>query len=204
MSDVHPQLTTLWSQLSFTSNPRVLVPLCGKNIDMRWMAEQGSYVIGVEISHKALQEFMDEQPQEFRQSASHGFTIYKSDFFELWEGDFFRLPTGKIPDIDLIYDKASIVALPPDMRKDYAQKLLELCYPDTQILLQTFEYRQKEMTGPPFSVEQKEIETLFGDQFQIDLVHERSKPEEVRKFQQRGLSSYFIEKIYHMKPSDKS
>lgn len=204
MSDVHPQLIQLWPQLIYTSNPRVLVPLCGKNIDMRWMAEQGSYVIGVEVSRKALQEFMNEQPQEFRKETSYEFTVYKSDSFELWQGDFFDLPIGKVSDIDLIYDKASIVALPPDMRKNYAQKLLELCNPETQILLQTFEYEQEEMNGPPFSIKQKEIDDLFGDRFKFTLVHEQSKFDEVSKFQQRGLLSYFIEKIYHMKPSDKS
>lgn len=203
MNDVHPQLANLWPQLLFTSNPRVLVPLCGKNIDMKVMADQGSYVIGVEVSQKALQEFMDEQPQEFREESSHGFTIYKSDSFELWEGDFFQLPADKIPALDLIYDKASIVALPPDMRRDYAQKILDLCNPHTHMLIQTFEYRQEEMKGPPFSVMEAEVKELFANQLQIDLMHEQSKLDEVSKFRQRGLSSYFIEKIYHLYPSEK-
>lgn len=204
MKDVHPQLADIWSQLSFTSNPRVLVPLCGKNIDMRWMAEQGSYVIGVEVSRKALQEFMHDIPHEFQEKSSHGFTIYKSDSFELWEGDFFQLPIDKIPPLDLIYDKASIVALSPDMRKEYAHKLLALSNPDTHILLQTFEYRQEEMNGPPFSVMEGEVKNLLGEQLQIDLVHEQSKLDQVSKFRQRGLSSYFLEKIYHLSPSEKS
>lgn len=204
MNDVHPQLIKLWPRLLFTSNPRVLVPLCGKNIDMQWMAGQGSYVIGVEISHRALQEFMDKQQQKFREVSSHDFKIYKSDSFELWEGDFFRLPTSKTPAIDLIYDKTSIVALPPDMRTNYAQKLLALCNADTQILLQTFEYPQEEMGGPPFSVMEEEVKELFGDRLQIDLMHEQSKLDEVSRFRQRGLSSFFVEKIYHLYPPEKS
>lgn len=200
MNEVYPPLPEIWSHLSLRSNPRVLVPLCGKSMDMNWLAEQGSYVIGVEVSQKALQEFINHCSEEFRRGSSHGFSIYKSKSFELWEGDFLKLPPSEIPNLDLIYDKASIVALPPKGRKHYAKKILELCGKSTQILHQTFEYDQNEMNGPPFSVTEKEIENHFGQQFQVKLLREQSKLDELSKFQRRGLSSYLTEKIYHLKP----
>lgn len=200
MGRVYPKLPEIWPLLSLTSNPRVLVPLCGKSLDMRWLADRRCYVIGVEISQRALQEFRNSQPEAFHRDASHGFTIYRSSSFELWEGDFFKLPEGEISDPDLIYDKASFVALPPKSRKDYGQKILELCGKNTQILLQIFEYNQDEMNGPPFSVSEHEIRHTFGEQFSIKLLHEQSKFEELSKFQRRGLSSYLNEKIYHLEP----
>lgn len=112
MDVVYPQLPKVWPQLSVKSDARVLVPLCGKSLDINWLAEQGYYVIGVEISPKALQEFMDQYPHQFSKDSSHEFTIYRSDSIELWEGDFLKLPTSKIPALDVIYDKASLVALP--------------------------------------------------------------------------------------------
>lgn len=201
MDVVYPHLPEIWPLLSLTSNPRVLVPLCGKSLDMNWLAEQGCYVIGVEVSQQALQKFIDYQSEEFYRDSSHGFTIYKSASFELWQGDFFKLPGDKTPDLDLIYDKASFVALPQEMRGQYVQKILELCGKNTHILLQTFEYNQKEMNGPPFSIPENEINKIFRDQFDIHLLREQSKLDEVSKFQRRGLSSYFIEKIYHLKPT---
>lgn len=200
VNNVYPLLPEIWPLLSLTSNPRVLVPLCGKSLDMSWLAQQDCYVTGVEVSQQALQEFIDSQSEEFYHDSSHGFTIYKSTSFELWQGDFFKLPGDKIPDLDLVYDKASFVALPPEMRKQYTQKILELCGKSTHILLQTFEYNQEEMTGPPFSIPEDEINKMFREQFDIQLLREQSKLDEVPKFQRRGLSSYFIEKIYHLKP----
>jgi thiopurine S-methyltransferase len=200
---VYPPLPATWPLLSLTFNPKVLVPLCGKSLDMSWLAKQGCYVIGVEVSQKALQEFMNHHPEEFQRESNYGFPIYKSKKIELWEGDFFKLPYVELPDLDLIYDKASIVAFPPKMRKHYGQKILDLCGNSTQILLQTFEYDQKEMNGPPFSVKKEEIENHFGQQFQISLLREQSKLNELSKFQRRGLKSYLTEKIYHLKPLHK-
>lgn len=200
MNKVYPQLPKIWPLLSFTSNPRVLVPMCGKSLDMSWLAEQGCKVIGVEVSKRALSKFRNAQTETFQRDSIHGFTIYRSSSFELWEGDFFKLPSGKISAIDVIYDKAAFVALPPDMRKDYSKKILELCGQSTQILLQIFEYNQDEMNGPPFSIPEDEIQQNFGEQFSIELIHEQSKLDELNKFQRRGLSSYLKEKIYYLTP----
>lgn len=200
MDVVYPQLPKLWPGLSLKNKARVFVPLCGKSLDIKWLAEQGNHVIGMDVSRKALHELMDIFPQSFSEDSSHGFTIYRSESVELWEGDFLKLPAEKIPDPDVIYDKASIIALPPEMRKRYAQKLLEFCGKQTRILLQTFVYNQSEMSGPPFSVDEKEIEQLFGHRFKSILLHEESKLEELSKFERRGLSSYLIEKVYLLKP----
>lgn len=200
MEMVYPQLPKFWSGLSLKNNARVFVPLCGKSLDMQWFADQGYYVIGVDVSGKALHEFMDMAAQFFFEDSGHGFTIYRSESFELWEGDFLKLPPEKIPELDAVYDKASIVALPQKMRGTYAQKLLDLCGSRTQIILQTFVYDQREMNGPPFSVDEKEIQQLFGHRFKLELLHEQSKLEELDKFQRRGLSSYLIEKVYLLQP----
>lgn len=201
MDIVYPQLPKVWPKLSLKSDARVLVPLCGKSLDMNWLTEQGHYVIGVEASPKALREFMDQYSHDFSKDSSHGFTIYRLESIELWEGNFLKLPKEKIPALDVVYDKASIVALPPEMRESYAQKILSLCGKETQILLQTFDYEQDEMTGPPFSVDEKEIRTYFGHHFELELLHEQSKFDELSKFQQRGLSSYLNEKVYRLTPT---
>lgn len=196
MENIYPPLPKLWPRLSLTKNSRILVPLCGKSLDMKWLAEHGYRVTGVEVSPKALQEFMDHYPSEFSHNSSHGFTIYKSENIELWEGDFLNIPAGRFPVPDAIYDKAALVALPPRTRRNYAEKIGQLSDKETQILLQTFEYKQEEMAGPPFSVDENEIQRLYGNRFDITLLHEQSKFEELSKFQHRGLSSYLIEKVY--------
>lgn len=198
MQDVYLPLQELWPCLSIKENAQVLVPLCGKSPDLKWLTEQKCRVTGVEVSSQALREFMEHYPAEFTVDSSHGFTIYRSDYIELWEGDFLKLSAGSVATPDLIYDKASLVALPSEMREAYVQKILQCCDEDTQILLQTFEYNQDEMNGPPFSVDEKELRKRYGHRFKLHLLHEQSKFDELRKFQQRGLSTYLTEKVYYL------
>ncbi len=200
MTEVYPMLPELWPKLALRDNATVLVPLCGKSRDMQWLAAQGFHIIGVEASSKALEQFMQSSDRQFSRTHSHGYTVFTSTDINLWQGNFLNLPQRAIGPVNAIYDKASIVALPPEMRKEYSRKLLNLCNDTTEIFLQSFEYEQKEMNGPPFSVDENEIRSHFDQRFNITLMNERSIFENVKKFQQRGLSSYFIEKIYHLSP----
>lgn len=200
MEEVYPLLPKLWSKMSALAGATVLVPLCGKTLDLKWLANRGYQVVGIDVSAKALHAVMDDVDEPFIEDSSHGFTIYRSDNIKLWEGDFLNLPVTAVPTPNVIYDKASIVALPPDMRKEYTNKILQLCGNQTEILLQTFCYNQNEMNGPPFSVDKQEINRHYGQQFDIHLLHQQSKFEELKKFQHRGLSSYLTEKVFRLKP----
>ncbi|NIT55479.1 MAG: thiopurine S-methyltransferase, partial [Aliifodinibius sp.] len=119
-----------------------------------------------------------------------------------WQGDYAKLPIDQIPSQDLIYDKASIIALPAEKRQQHANKTIELSNSDTQLLIQTFEYNQSEMSGPPFSVDEQELKRLFGHRFKLKCIYEQSKLEELQKFKQRGLSSFLTEKVFHLTPSN--
>ncbi|HLR26821.1 MAG TPA: hypothetical protein VK112_13220, partial [Fodinibius sp.] len=193
-----PYLVKFWPALSLSDGATVLVPLCGKSRDVLWLADQGFQVIGVEASAAGLEQLREASGQSFTQTSRYGNAIYCSDNVALWEANFLSLPAKALPPVDAIYDKASIVALPPAKREIYARKIIALCGSGTQILLQTFDYDQTDMHGPPFSVPEKEITRLFGGHLNIELLHERSMLNDVDKFRRRGLRSRFIERLYHL------
>ncbi|HMT81543.1 MAG TPA: thiopurine S-methyltransferase, partial [Azonexus sp.] len=51
---VNPHLVKFWQNLRLTAADRVFVPLCGKSLDLRWLADQGHTVVGVELSPLAV------------------------------------------------------------------------------------------------------------------------------------------------------
>lgn len=200
MSKVYPHLPSFWPQLNLHDGATVLVPLCGKSLDMLWLKNQNYKVIGVEASEKAANDFFRESGLSYEKSAKASFTIFTSDDIEIWIGNFFKIKDFYLPGIDAIYDKAALIALRKKQRKKYAQTLLSLCKPHTQILMNAFEYEQDEMAGPPFAVFTDELHELFGHQFNIKLLHKESIFDDLAKFQHRGLSSYLTEKLYHLSP----
>lgn len=194
MQNGYSGLHKYWDSLSLPSSPDVLVPLAGKSLDMQWIAEQGGFVTGIEISEIAIQQFFDNLGKKPAIRSYSEFRIYTSEQITIWCGDFNKLPVAKMPAFDLIYDKAALVALPPQMRKKYVKKMISLTETHTRILLHGYCYKQQEMNGPPFSVPEKEIEELYGSQFMITYIEKNSlNKENYQKFKKRGLDSHFIE-----------
>lgn len=198
MQQVYPHLKTYWHKLGLKEGATVLVPLCGKSLDLLWLKERNLEVIGVELSEKAAEIFFDKHELPYQKKKYGNFTHFRSENLSIWNGDFFKLKPDALPTVDAIYDKAAMIALPPERREVYARHILGFCHSQSQILMNTFEYPQEEMLGPPFSVPEKEIKHYYGKYFKIDLLAETDILEELPRFKSRGLHSYLIEKFYHL------
>lgn len=154
----HPQLVKFGNKLP---TGRVLVPLCGKTLDMIYLMSLGHQVIGVEFSEIACREFFTENKLTFKESTIPGFIVFESDNITLYCGDFFALPLDVWKSITGIYDRAALVALPEDVRKRYAAEIVSKMQKGTPILLISFEYAEGTIQGPPFSVPEIELDNIF-------------------------------------------
>jgi thiopurine S-methyltransferase len=168
---------------------RVFVPLCGKSSDLSWLAENGYDVVGVECSQLAVENFFSEQRIEFNKNSQGKHISYKTEKLEILLGDFFELQVERIGRITDIYDRASLIALPQAMRRQYVSKIAKLQSPGTRTLLITLSYPQSEMAGPPFSVNDEEVSQLYGDTFTIEKLAAKNIIEDEPRFRDRGLSS---------------
>lgn len=154
-----------------------MVPLCGKTVDMKFFAAQEnvSRVIGVEGVQKAVEEFINENPELNikkvpNNDKSGKFDIYEGDKITLFKGNFFDLPSSILssdPDhkIDVVWDRGSLVAIDPSMRQEYYKSIASVLKPGGSILFATVDRREgteeaKKM-GPPFTVTIQDIETLY-------------------------------------------
>jgi len=169
-NEINPYLARFWKELSPSEGGEVFVPLCGKSLDMAWLRKQGSFVLGVELSSIAVKEFFHEQGMSPERVSGSGFDNYIADGYCLACGDFFDLRKEDMAKVSAVYDRASLVALPPDMRERYARHVVDILPRGTQILLVTFDYPQSEMQGPPFAVSVQEVEALYGNYADIRLL----------------------------------
>ena len=168
---------------------RVFVPLCGKSRDLLWLSENGYGSVGVECSELAVERFFSEQKMEFNKSGKGRYVSYKTGNLEILLGDFFTLEAEDIGRVTDIYDRASLIALPMDMRKEYVNKITQLQAPGTRTLLITLAYPQTEMEGPPFSVSDDEVSELYSDNYKIDKLASKNIIEDEPRFKERGLTS---------------
>ena len=163
----------------------MLVPLCGKSVDLWWLAERGHQVVGVELAEQAVCAFFAERGVEpNRCGGSPPVFRIEQPPIELHCGDYFDLD---VPPCDALYDRAALVALPPELRPRYAAHTDKLLRPGADRLLITFEYEQTTVAGPPYSVAADEV---LGYWPELERIEEHEAIDDAPpKFRANGLTS---------------
>ena len=200
MENGYEPLKKYWQKLDIVKNPNVLVPLCGKSLDIVWLAGQGAQVYGVEVIGQAVSDFFRDQQITPAKNEKQGLKFYKAGPIEIWNCDFFKLEPDLLPSIDIVYDKGGLVALPHDSQKAYVEKLRTFTHPKSKILLHHFEYPQQEMDGPPFSIPIDRIRELFGGIYTIRTLLQETSKTKYEKFRERGLKSPILERFLYLEP----
>jgi len=192
--EINHGLDTFWSQLQLAPGEQVFVPLCGKSLDMLWLRKQYA-VLGVELSPIAVEAFFAENGLAPEHSRQGTFSVCETDRLTLLCGDFFDLQPEQLRRVRAVYDRASLIALPEDMRTHFVRRLTDLLPPAVSMLLVTLDYDQAQMGGPPFSVEEQEVRDLFSPRWSIQLLYQQDILARESRFRERGLSR-MVEKIY--------
>ena len=202
VNGVFPTIVDVWDDhFSDVDLSTVLVPLCGKSHDMLWLKhKEAQKIIGIEAIAQACEEFFEEQDEENVISVEKKpFTLYEKGIFQLWQGDFFKMRKKLIPNPTFVFDRAALVALPPDMRIKYVQKIDELTAGSDSCVkfLHTFEYNQSKMSGPPFAVSEDEVFQLYDKNWHIHQILNRPIIDRLEKYKHRGLKE-MAEVVYRL------
>jgi len=199
--EVNPHLEAFWDAMPVAPGARVFVPLCGKSVDMKWLADRGHPVVGVEISDQACREFFEEQGLEPGVDRADGWIRYSAGGVELLCGDYFDLDPELLGPVDAVFDRASLIALPPEMRSPYADKQAALLPHWPPVLLVTIAYHQSQMDGPPFAVWEGEVRDLFGDRYRLENLRDWDVLAESPGFAEQGLTELH-EKVFRLTGKD--
>lgn len=172
----------------------VYVPLCGKSLDLAWLAEHGHRVVGSELSGLAIGEFLG-GPDGARVTGSGSDSdscpvhrVHEAGPYRLIEGDAFTLQPAQTGPLAALYDRAALVALPEgSMRAAYAASLVRLLAPGAAGLLISFEYPQHLRPGPPFSLPAAAVEASLGAVFELEELERVDIIGESPKFAASGI-----------------
>lgn len=153
-------LRQYWPELP--RHARVLVPLCGKSPDLKWLAQRDCQVVGVEMSEIAARDFFAEQQCPYQVDKGDVLDRYVAEdrSLEIHVGDYFDFMSAPF---DALYDRGALVALTAEARKDYVQHTNRLLKPDATKLVVTLDYDQSLVDGPPYSVNSAELLHYWDD-----------------------------------------
>lgn len=168
--EVNEQLQRYWPTLGLAPDAPVLVPMCGKSVDLHWLSRTGHAVTGVELSSLAIDAFFTECGVQPDVAELEDFQLWRAESLRVLQGDFFNLTAPIVGGAKAVYDRLALVALPAHQRAGYVDHLLRVVEEDACILLVTTEYDQLLVAGPPFSVLPEEVALLYGDRCEIELL----------------------------------
>uniref|UniRef100_A0A669P103 Thiopurine S-methyltransferase n=1 Tax=Phasianus colchicus TaxID=9054 RepID=A0A669P103_PHACC len=163
---------------------RIFFPLCGKAVDMKWLADMGHSVVGVDVSEQALKEFFADQCLPYCEEPVPGISGAKK--LQVCLLHF----VGKF---DGVWDRGALVAVNPCDRQRSVNLLgccFSLMHPVTLFFTIFF-------PGPPFYVPESEVKSLFG-KYQCEIKCLQKVNDFSDKHKQWGLD-YFLEVMYLIK-----
>jgi thiopurine S-methyltransferase len=169
---------------------RVLVPLCGKTVDLRWLAEAGHEVVGVELVADAAEQFFAEHGLAPQRTRDGDRVHYEHGRIAIVVGDFFEVTPRELGAFDAVWDRAALVALPAPLRARYAPHLRGFLAPGARMLLVTYVFDEpagRGPSGPPFSVDDDEVRRLYGGALALERLESLDILDESPRFRERGL-----------------
>ncbi|KAG0338767.1 hypothetical protein BG004_007090 [Podila humilis] len=143
-------------QIPKTGN--VLVPGCGRGVDVFYLGNPNRKAYGLDISPIAVQQCKDIRTKK-------GIPESQAEFID---GDFFNFetPTGGF---QLIYDYTFFCAIPPELRTAWGARMAEITSKDGILITLMFPIGTH-TTGPPFAVSVDSYHSVLDSNFDCLLV----------------------------------
>jgi thiopurine S-methyltransferase len=168
-SKANPLLLQHFKQLSVKKGSRIFLPLCGKTLDISWLLSNGYRVAGAELSKIAIEQLFTELGVIPEISIHNELYLYSASNINIFVGDIFNLSASTLGQIDAIYDRAALVALPKEMRNQYSTHLMAITNNAPQLLI-CYEYNQNLLEGPPFSIHKEEVKQHYNAIYNLTLL----------------------------------
>jgi len=172
LPQVHPDLLKHEKELfDGHENIRVFVPLCGKTIDMKWFADKGCKVVGVEFCNFPIKKFFESNFIEYKvtdvksKKTGKTYTVYQSidGSIRIYNCDIFEFTSDVEGQFDIIWDRGSFTSIQKAGVDKYAKLMTSLMKSGCRYLLSVFEYDTKHHPGPPMSVTEDIVHQLYAD-----------------------------------------
>lgn len=170
-------------------NTSILFPLCGKTLDMTLLASKFQ-VAGIEGVKQPLDDFAQENQSELVREAHDDLAPYEKysvrlesqeskPVVDLYLGDFFAFKSdGSVParTFDRVFDRGSLVAIKPFLRREYMQIINALLKPGGKWMIASIAYDQSLYPGPPHSLSADDVLALLaqleqdtGDKYTLEV-----------------------------------
>ncbi|ELT88821.1 hypothetical protein CAPTEDRAFT_201073 [Capitella teleta] len=174
---------------------RIFLPLCGKSLDIQFLRSKGHKIVGVEFAEMPIRAFLEEHSIEYELADMPSIEgqVFKAldGSLKIYQCDIFKFDASAEDLFDAVWDRGAFGAINHHQREQYVDLLKMILKPDSKILLNTFNYDQREYSGPPHCLLDEDIQRLFGDFFTIENCEPLDEMNDAKRM--RGMTRFLQE-----------
>ncbi|KAK3735884.1 hypothetical protein RRG08_041071 [Elysia crispata] len=189
-TEVHRMLIKHQKMLSSNGKPKnVFVPLCGKTLDLKWLADQGIKTVGLDIALIALQQVFTESGLEWKETnvpllgADGKLLSSKDGELKLYCGDMMKFSEDIAGTFDAVWDRGCIVALERENLKRYVQIIKNILKPGGRILVELLQFDVAIMDDitsptkppPPYPTYEEDLKSLYEPECYVEFVDQENR-----------------------------
>lgn len=158
-------------------NVSILVPWCGKSLDIPWLCSEGYDVVGIELSEIAAQQLFQENNIPYSVSKEGEFVIYQAQDrkLKIITGSYYKVTPEIAGKFEAVWDVNAFGAAMPDNRQKYISVLMSLLKPKGRVLLSSWEYGEVPRDRAPFSLPCALVKELFQKKFEVTFLEKREE-----------------------------
>lgn len=189
LDEEHPVLGRHFERLALPPRGgRILLPLCGKSLDLEALANRGYEVWGVDGAEAARTTFAAEHDAVVEDDAVVLSTGARIGFYV---GDFLGVSAADLSGtFDGAFDRGGLVAVSPEDRVQYAASLSALVSGRVLIVAVEHDPFDGGKLGPPFSVDESQVRALFAADFEITLLEREDRMPHETVWRERGCERF--------------
>lgn len=182
-SNPNPLLVEFFNRFDADSlkNKRILVPMCGKSVDMKWLYDQGMSVVGVDVVELAVKQFFCDNNMEYevKDSSIPGATLFHHDErMSILLCDIFNINTEVIGGpCSYIWDRGALGAIQYTEVEKYTKIVESVLADDAQGLIECFTFDRGLIPGPPYAVTKEEVFEYYSCNFFVEQLCKRKESE---------------------------
>ena len=176
----HPLMKRHLAALGVSPGARLFLPLCGKSLDIGYLLSEGYRIVGSELSRLAVEQLFEESGLTPATESVGPLERFDAEGLTVFVGDFFDLHRETLGEVDAVYDRAALIALPAPLRARYAAHLAAVTRHARQLVV-TLDFDDSATSpGPPFSVDGHEVRRLYGGAFHVKELETHTAEGEVK------------------------
>lgn len=171
-----------------TEPARILVPLCGKTPDLRWLYERGNEVVGIEGVEKLVSEFFQNHDSLTYtvEDCSFG-KLYKTadDRLKVYACDVTKIPSNALGQFDAVFDWGAYSGIHKDDRQKYVEVVTGMLKQDYRYFVELCHDGPSDMVSGPSNVSLRDLKLHFGPERHLRFLETRDISKEW------GFDSFF-------------